>query len=60
MSTLDPATKQDVERAIKEAISDLKLYVVERESSWLKWVVGIQISYFAITLGVVYFAVHVR
>ena len=60
MSALDPATKQDVERAIKEAVSDLKLYVVERENGWLKWVVGFQLTYFAITLGVVYFAVHVR
>ncbi len=53
----DPATKQDVERVIKDAISELKIYIVERESNWLKWIVGFQLSYFAVVIGVVYFAV---
>ena len=61
MSQLDPATKQDVERAIKEAVSDLKLYVVECENGWLKWVVGFQLTYFAITIGAMFFiAEHVK
>lgn len=54
---MDPATKQDVERAINE----LKLYIVEREINWLKWVVGFQLTYFAITIAAMFFiAEHVR
>lgn len=49
----DPATKQD--------LLDLKLYIVERESTWLKWVVGFQLTYFAATLAAMFFIVeHVR
>lgn len=51
---MEPATKQD----LKDAISELKLYVWERESAAIKWVMGIQLTYFALVLGVVYFAVH--
>ena len=50
MSQLDPATKQDLVNAINE----LKLYVVEREIAWLKWIVGIQISYLVITVSVAF------
>jgi hypothetical protein len=50
----DPATKQDV----KDAVNELKLYIERNENSWLRWLVGIQLTYFAITLGVVYFAVQ--
>ena len=46
----DPATKQDIQ--------DLKIYIWERESAAIKWVMGIQLTYFALVLGVVYFAVH--
>lgn len=57
----DPATKEDVERAISGAIAELKVYVVERENGWLKWVVGFQLTYFAITIGAMFFiAEHVR
>ena len=57
----DPATKEDVERAINDAISELKLYVVEHENSWLKWVVGFQLTYFAITIASMFFiAEHVK
>jgi hypothetical protein len=52
---MEPATKQDVERAIHNAIQELKLYIVEQESAWIKWIIGIQISYFIITLGATYF-----
>ena len=49
----EPATKQD--------LLDLKLYIVERESNWLKWVVGFQLTYFAATLAAMFFIVeHVR
>jgi hypothetical protein len=44
---VEPATKQD----IRDAINELKLYIVERESAWIKWIIGIQISYFIITLS---------
>ena len=47
----DPATKEDVERAIRE----LKLYIVDREIGWLKWVVGFQLTYFAITIASMFF-----
>jgi hypothetical protein len=50
----DPATKQDLDNAIKE----LKLYIWERESVAIKWIMGIQVTYFALVLGVVYFATH--
>ena len=53
----EAATKQD----LKDAISELKIYIVERENNWLKWIVGFQLSYFAVVIGVVYFAVaHIR
>jgi hypothetical protein len=48
---MEPATKQD----IRDAINELKLYVVERESAWIKWVIGIQITYFVITVTVAHF-----
>jgi hypothetical protein len=52
----DPATRQD----IKDAIAELKQWMLEREITTIRWAVGlffgIQLSYFAITLGVVYFA----
>jgi hypothetical protein len=50
------ATKQDIDNAI----SELKLYIVERESGWLKWIVGIQITYFAITITVAFVASHIK
>jgi hypothetical protein len=56
MST-DPATKQDVQ----DAIADLKQWMLEREIGWLKWVVGFQLTYFAITIASMFFiAEHVR
>ena len=61
MPASDPATRDQVENAISMAIADLKLYVVERESGWLKWVVGFQLTYFAITIGAMFFiAEHVK
>jgi hypothetical protein len=54
---MNPATKQDIDAAI----SELKIYIVERESSWLKWMVGFQLTYFAATLAAMFFIVeHVR
>ena len=54
MSSLDPATKQDLD----SAISELKLYIVDREIGWLRWVVGFQLSYFAITIAAMFFIVE--
>jgi hypothetical protein len=51
---VEPATKHDID----SAISELKLYVVERESEWLKWVVGFQLTYFAITIAAMFFIVE--
>jgi hypothetical protein len=53
---MNPATKQDIE----DAIDELKLYVVERESAWIKWVLGIQITYFVITITVAFVAAHIK
>lgn len=60
MSQLDSATKQD----LQDAISDLKIWMMDREVKSIRWFIGIfasiQISYFALTLIVVYFAVHAK
>jgi hypothetical protein len=53
---VEPATKQD----IKDAIDELKLYLVDRESAWIKWVLGIQITYFVITITVAFIAAHIK
>jgi hypothetical protein len=61
---MDPATKQDVEaaeRRLETKIEGLKTWIVERENAWIKWVMGIQVTYFVITLGAMYFFVgHVK
>jgi|HubBroStandDraft_3_1064219.scaffolds.fasta_scaffold1009945_2 hypothetical protein len=61
---MDPATKQDleaVERRLETKIDQLKVWIVERENAWIKWVMGIQVTYFVITLGAMYFmAGHVK
>jgi hypothetical protein len=50
---MEPATKGD--------ITELKIYIVERESGWLKWVVGFQLTYFAITIAAMFFIVeHIK
>ena len=49
----EPLTKSDLD--------DLKLYIVEREINWLKWVVGFQLTYFAVTIAAMVFIVeHIR
>ena len=49
------ATKQDVQNAVHEATRDLKEFILEREVKSIRWFVGTQVAYFAITLGAVYF-----
>ena len=46
-----PATRRDLELAI----SDLKNFVIDRELIALRWVMGIQITYFFGTLAAVWF-----
>lgn len=49
----EPATKQD----IKDAIHELKDFIRERELITMRWVIGIQITYFFGTLASVWFLV---
>ena len=54
---MNPVTKQDLDSALAE----LRLYIVDREIGWLKWMVGFQLTYFAITIASMFFiAEHVR
>jgi hypothetical protein len=46
-----PATKHDLDHLGK----DLREFILEREVASIRWFVGTQIAYFAITLGAVYF-----
>ena len=48
-----PATKADI-RDLRE---ELKLFILEREVSAIRWFVGTQIAYFAVTLAAVWFMV---
>jgi hypothetical protein len=50
-----PATKQDVIDTVHEATRDIRLFILEREVQSIRWFVGTQVAYFAITLGAVYF-----
>jgi len=59
---MDPATKQDLDRAIEGAerrletkIDQLKSWMLEREVASIRWFVGTQVAYFVITLGAMYF-----
>ena len=45
------ATKAD----LQELRRDLKEFILEREVASIRWFVGTQIAYFALTLGAVYF-----
>jgi hypothetical protein len=51
MSMNDPATRQD----IADLETKLKQWFLEREIASIRWFVGTQITYFAMTLGAVYF-----
>lgn len=50
---MEPATKQDV----KDAISELREFIREREVQSIRWFVGTQITYFAMTLVAVWLMV---
>lgn len=47
------ATKGD----LKEAIADLKIYILDRELKAIRWFVILELSYFSITLASVWFMV---
>jgi hypothetical protein len=53
--TDNAATKQD----IKDAIGELKQWILEREVATIRWsvalLVGTQVTYFVVTLGAMYF-----
>jgi hypothetical protein len=48
----EPATKQDIQ--------ELKEWMLIREVKSIRWMVGTQIAYFAITLSAIYFLIHFR
>ena len=49
----DYITKHDLDLAI----SDLRQFILEREASWLRWIVTLQITYFFGTLAAVWFVI---
>jgi hypothetical protein len=52
----DLVTKAD----LREAIAELRQWMLERDIKSIRWLVGTQIAYFAITLSAVYFLLHFR
>jgi hypothetical protein len=50
---LKAATKADLENTVK----DLKAFILEREIVAMRWVLGIQITYFFGTLAAVWFLI---
>jgi hypothetical protein len=56
MSAEDPVTRAD----LKEEIQLLRQWMLEREVQTIRWLVGTQIVYFAITLSAVYFLLKSR
>jgi hypothetical protein len=54
---MEPATKQD----LKDATNELREFIREREVQSIRWFVGTQITYFAMTLAAVWFMVgHIK
>lgn len=50
-----PATKSDLERSLHDLRQELERFIVEREVVAIRWVMGIQITYFFGTLAAVWF-----
>ena len=48
-----PATKSDLANLER----DLKQFILEREVTSIRWFVGLQMTYFAVTLGAMWFLV---
>ena len=53
MAETDQATKADIENLRR----DLREFMLEREVAAIRWFVGIQVAYFATTVGGVYFMI---
>jgi hypothetical protein len=51
MNSESPVTKSDLEHALHE----LRQFIVEREIVSLRWMIGLQITYFFGTLAAVWF-----
>jgi hypothetical protein len=47
----EPATKTDLDLAIR----DLQQFILEREVPAIRWIIGLQITYFFGTLAAVWF-----
>jgi hypothetical protein len=47
----EPATKTDLDLAIR----DLRQFILEREVTAIRWIIGLQITYFFGTLAAVWF-----
>jgi hypothetical protein len=56
--TEQPLTKSDLQSALRDMERDLKQFILEREIIALRWVVGVQITYFGITLASVWFLIN--
>ena len=59
---MEPATKQDLDRALESAerrlekkLDELKAWMLDREVASIRWFVGSQLAYVVITLGAMYF-----
>ncbi len=52
-----PLTRSDLVSVLHEMERDLKQFILEREIVSMRWMLGIQITYFGITLAAVWFMV---
>ena len=50
-----PLTKRGLQSALRDMERDLKAFILEREVVTVRWVIGIQITYFFGTLAAVWF-----
>ena len=52
-----PLTAAELKSALHDLESDLKQFINERELGWMRWAIGLQITYFFGTLAAVWFMV---
>jgi uncharacterized membrane protein YjdF len=60
MSAEDKGADLVTRADLKEEIQLLREWMLEREVKTIRWMVGTQIAYFAITLSAVYFLIHFK
>jgi hypothetical protein len=53
----EPFSREDLKRDLKDLEHGLKQFILEREVVALRWVLGIQITYFFGTLAAVWFLI---